>query len=234
MKAEEVRQKLKNLANPEIAEHSQRFFKTGPGEYGEGDRFLGIRVPEQRKLAKQYIGLSLEETQKLLRSDFHEERLTSLLILVYKFPKATDEDKERIYRFYINNLEYINNWDLIDSSAPKIMGAWLIDKPKEILYEMAKSENLWERRIVIMATAYFIHQNQFEDTLQLADILLQDEHDLIHKAAGWMLREVGKKDQSLLEDFLKDRYSQMPRTMLRYAIEKLPESLRKSYLEGRI
>ncbi len=234
MNAEEISQILHNHANPDIAEHSMRFFKTGPGEYAEGDRFLGIRVPEQRKIARKYKNLGLEDTEKLLQSDYHEERLTALFILEYKFPKATEEEQERIYRLYLNNLNHINNWDLIDNSAPKIMGAWLIDKPKDILYELAESENLWERRIAIMTTFRFIRNDQFDDTFKIAEILLQDEHDLIHKATGWMLREMGKKDRKLLEDFLKGRYRHMPRTMLRYAIEKLPEPLRKSYLEGKI
>lgn len=174
----------------------------------------------------------LQEIEKLLCSEFHEERLTALFILEYSFSKADVDEKKRIYEFYLSNLGHVNNWDLVDSSAPKIMGAWLIDKPKKILHKLAKSENVWERRIAIISTYHFIQNHRFDDTLQIADILLQDEHDLIHKATGWMLREVGKKDQTLLENFLKDRYTKMPRTMLRYAIEKLPEPLRKSYLEG--
>lgn len=191
-----------------------------------------MRVPKQRKLAKQYKNLPLQEIEKLLCSEFHEERLTALFILEYSFSKADVDEKKRIYEFYLSNLGHVNNWDLVDSSAPKIMGAWLIDKPKKILHKLAKSENVWERRIAIISTYHFIQNHRFDDTLQIADILLQDEHDLIHKATGWMLREVGKKDQTLLENFLKDRYTKMPRTMLRYAIEKLPEPLRKSYLEG--
>ncbi len=234
MKASDLRKELQNRADTKIAAHSKRFFKTGEGDYGEGDEFLGIRVPEQRKIAKRYKALPLEEIQELLRSDYHEERLTALFVLELRFAKASDSDRKAIYEFYMKNLSHINNWDLIDSSAPKIPGAYLFDKSREVLHTLAGSESLWERRIAIMATFYFIKQGDLEDTFRIADRLLKDEHDLIHKAVGWMLREAGKKDQSRLEAFLKDRYQQMPRTMLRYAIEKFPQELRQAYLRGEI
>jgi len=232
MTASIIRNKLQKLANPKIAEHSARFFKTGTGEYGEGDRFLGIRVPQQRKIAKKYRNLPLNEVRNLLQSDYHEERLTALLILVYRFPKADPDLQKKIYDFYLSNTDRVNNWDLVDSSAPKIMGPWLMNRPRDILFELATSKNLWERRIAIMATFHFIKQNDFEDTLKIADLLLDDPHGLIHKATGWMLREIGKRDEPLLESFLNPRYRNMPRTMLRYVIEKLPKNKRKAYLES--
>jgi len=234
MTASIIRNELQKLANPKIAEHSARFFKTGKGEYGEGDQFLGIRVPQQRKIAKKYRNLPLNEVRNLLQSDYHEKRLTALLILVYRFPKADPAEQKKIYDFYLSNTDRINNWDLVDSSAPKIMGPWLMNRPRDILFELATSDNLWERRIAIMATFHFIKQNDFEDTLKIADLLLDDPHDLIHKATGWMLREIGKRDEPLLESFLIPRYRDMPRTMLRYAIEQLPKNKRKAYLESAI
>jgi 3-methyladenine DNA glycosylase AlkD len=234
MNAIYIRNELRNLSNPEIAAHSQQFFKTGKGEYGEGDRFLGIRVPEQRKIAKKYIDLPLDETEKLLQSEYHEDRLTALFILVNKFQKADFEIREKIFDLYLKNTHKINNWDLVDSSATVIVGDWLQGRSREIIYSLAESDSLWERRIAIMATFIFIRQNDFDDTLKIADLLMYDPHDLIHKATGWMLREVGKRDQSLLIKYLKARYANMPRTMLRYAIEKLPEPKRKAFLKGTI
>lgn len=227
-----VQQDLRSIADPRIAEHSGRFFKSGPGEYGEGDKFLGIRVPDQRRVAKKYRSLSLDEIRKLLHSEYHEERLTALLILTYKYPNASDSEKQEIYDFYMSQTEYINNWDLVDTSAPKIVGAWLEKRPRKILYSMAESDNLWERRITIIATHHFIRKDDFGDTLEIADLLLTDDHDLIHKAVGWMLREVGNRNRDVLVEFLNPRYQRMPRTMLRYAIEKFPEELRQSYLNG--
>lgn len=232
--ASDVRKKLQEQADPEIAKHSGRFFKTGPGEYGEGDRFLGLRVPWQRKIAKTYKNLPLPEVRKLLHSAWHEERLTALLILTYQFPKTDETGQKEIYDFYMANTRQINNWDLVDSSAEHIAGAYLLNRKRDILRELAQSGLIWERRIAIMSTFHFIKKGEFGDTLEIADLLLDDEHDLIHKAAGWMLREAGKRNLPLLENFLKPRYKTMPRTMLRYAIEKFPEEKRQKYLKGEI
>src|SRR3989338_6876824 len=227
-----LKQELSSLANPTQAKLLQRFFKTGKGEYGEGDIFLGIKVPEQRKLAKKYSSFSLAEIKELIYSKIHEERLIGFLILTYKYPKSSNEDKEQIFNFCIQHSKQMNNWDLVDLTAPKIIGEFLINKEEErkILYTFAHSENLWQRRISIISTFTFIRQKQFQDSLVLAELLLNDKHDLIHKAVGWMLREVGKKDLSLLESFLNKHCTHMPRTMLRYSIEKLPEEKRKAYL----
>ncbi|TVR34013.1 MAG: DNA alkylation repair protein [Balneolaceae bacterium] len=230
-KAKPIKQELHSVADPDIAAHSGRFFKTGPGEYGEGDKFLGIRVPVVRKIGRKYQQLPLNEIEHLIRSPYHEERLLALFILTYKFPKSDEQEQEQIYNFYLAHIRYVNNWDLVDSSAPKIIGAWLMDRPKELLYKLATSDNLWERRISILATFHFIKNGQFEDTLKIADLLLEDDHDLIHKAVGWMLREIGNRDPNQLTDFLESRHEKMPRTMLRYAIEKLPEKIRTGYLK---
>ncbi len=216
------------------AEILQRFFKTGPGEYGEGDIFLGIVVPEQRKIAKKYTDLRLIDLQKLLRSKIHEERLTALFILIDQFKSSKGIARRRICDFYFKNRKGVNNWDLVDLSADKIMGEYLLDKPKGVLYKLARSSYLWDRRIGIIATFAFIKKNKFEDTLEISEILLGDKEDLIHKAVGWMLREIGKRDLKTEEDFLKKHYKEMPRTMLRYAIEKFPEKKRKAYLGGKI
>ena len=225
---------LKNLSNTEIAAHSQRYFKTGKGEYGHGDKFLGIRVPVLRKAIKQFQETPITEIRKLLKSEYHEVRLFSLLLSVHQFSKGDAVKREKIYNLYIRNTKYINNWDLVDSSAPYIVGAWLIDKDRAILYELAHSNLLWERRIAIMSTAYFIKNDQFNDTLKLSRILLNDSEDLIHKAVGWMLREVGNRDIGIEEKYLKKHYKKMPRTMLRYAIEKFSKVRRQSYLKGEI
>jgi 3-methyladenine DNA glycosylase AlkD len=227
----QVKKDLKNLANPEKAKILQRFFKTGKDEYGEGDVFLGITVPEQRRIAKKYSELPLKEIQKLLSGKIHEHRLTALLILVIKYKKADDTDQKKISSFYINNFRHINNWDLVDLSAEKILGDYLLEKDKSLLYRLAKSKNLWERRIAIMATFHFIKNNRFNDTLKISKLLLNDEHDLIHKAVGWMLRETGKRDREVEEKFLQKHYRKMPRTMLRYAIEKFNENKRQFYLK---
>ncbi|MFZ7121460.1 MAG: DNA alkylation repair protein [Eubacteriaceae bacterium] len=208
------------------------FFKTKTGEYGEGDIFIGVSVPNQRKVAKKNLEISFAQLQSLLQSPYHEHRLTALFILVYKYKKNTD--KKEIYDFYLKNINFINNWDLVDSSCDKIMGPYLFEKDKTILYELSKSNNLWERRIAIITTFYFIKNNKFTDTIQLSKILLNDSHDLIHKAVGWMLREVGNRNLEEELSFLNKHYKQMPRTMLRYAIEKFPEELRKAYLKGQI
>jgi len=223
-----LKKELRSKANPKKARILQRFFKTGPGEYGHGDVFLGITVPETRKLAEKYGGLKSEEAIKLLHSKIHEERLAALLILVKKF--QTDQDKKKIYNLYLKNTRYINNWDLVDLSACKIVGDYLLDKPRSILYNLAKSKSVWERRISIIAAFSFIRNDDFEETLKISEMLLKDEHDLIHKAVGWMLREIGKRDIKAEEKFLQKHYKQMPRTMLRYALEKFPEKKRKQYL----
>jgi len=220
------------LADPAIAEHSQRFFKTGKGEYGEGDKFLGIRVPILREQAKKYQGIALKEIQRLLKSAFHEERLCAVLLLVRKFTKGNEEEKTVIYKLYLDNTKYINNWDLVDSSAYHIVGAYIENKDKQPLYKLSKSDRLWERRIAIMSTFHFIRKNQFDETLDLSKQLINDDEDLIHKAVGWMLREIGKRDLAVERAFLRAHYKKMPRTMLRYAIEKFPERERKKYLQG--
>ena len=229
-----LKYELKSLANPKQAKILQRFFKTKKGEYGEGDIFLGIKVPVQRKVAKKYYNLNFSQIQKLLDSKIHEHRMIALLILIDKCQKADDKNKKKIFEFYLKNSKNINNWDLVDLSAPKIVGNFLLKKDRKILSKLAKSKNLWEKRIAIVSTYSFIRNNQFEDTLKIARILLNDSHDLIHKAVGWMLREVGKKDEEILEGYLIRNYKKMPRTMLRYAIEKFEEDKRKSYLLGKI
>jgi len=226
-----IKKDLQNLANPKQAEILQRFFKTGKGQYGEGDIFLGIKVPEQRKLAKKYPDLSLKEIQELLSSKIHEHRLTSLFVLIGKYKKSGDNEKKKIFDFYLKNTKNINNWDLVDLSAPNIVGNYLLDKSRAILCKLAKSESLWEKRIPILATFEFIKNNQFKDTLKISKILLNDDHDLIHKAVGWMLREVGKRNQAIEEEFLKKHYKTMPRTMLRYSIERFSEEKRKFYMK---
>ncbi|MFH1575578.1 MAG: DNA alkylation repair protein [Candidatus Nealsonbacteria bacterium] len=219
---------LRFKASPEKAKVLQGFFKTGKGEYGEGDVFLGVVVPELRKIAQKYAGLSLKDAIKLLHSEIHEERLTALLVLVSRF--QAEEEQEKVYNLYLKNTKYINNWDLVDLSADKIVGVYLLNKPKSILCKLAKSKNIWERRVAIIATFNFIKNNEFSETLKIAKILLNDKHDLIQKAVGWMLREVGKRDFETEERFLKEHCREMPRTMLRYAIERFPKSQRKRYL----
>ena len=228
-----LQQELQQHANAECARNLQRFFKTAPGEYGENDRFLGIHVPQIRKMAKRGTSLPLPDVSQLLHSPFHEERLLALLILVLQFPKADITQQEAIYSFYLQHTAFINNWDLVDLSASQIPGAWLATHDRSILYSLADSDALWERRIAVISTFFFIRNLQdFSDTFALARKLLHDPHDLIHKAVGWMLREIGKRDLTAEIDFLQPLYSSMPRTMLRYAIEKFPEELRLSFLKG--
>lgn len=234
MSLSEVRKEILRQKNPSQAIILQRFFKTGKGEYGEGDIFYGIKVPVQRKIAKQFNDLPQIELKILLSSNVHEERLIAALILVDQFKKGDEKKKKIIFDFYIRNRKGINNWDLVDLSAPKIVGEYLIDKEKDLLYKFATSKDLWDRRISIISTQTFIREHFFEDTLKISRILLNDEHDLIHKAVGWMLREVGNRDNKTEEEFLKKHYKTMPRTMLRYAIEKFPERKRKDYLKGKI
>lgn len=234
MTAQEISRALRKLADPVKAEHSARYFKTGPGEYGEGDRFLGIRVPEIRVQVKKFEAASLEDIQTLLVSAFHEERLFALLLLVRKFAKGDDKEKSAIYDLYLKNTHRINNWDLVDSSASRIVGCYLESRDKKILYKLAKSTSIWERRIAVISTFQFIGKNQFEDALKLAKKLINDEEDLIHKAVGWMLREIGKRNVAVEKSFLLLHYKKMPRTMLRYSIEKFPEQERRRYLSGEV
>lgn len=233
MSYQQINDYLLNLANPEIASHSLRFFKTAPGEYGSGDKFLGIRVPVIRQAVKKFETISLPVTTKLLKSEYHEIRLFALLVLVANYSKADDHGKKKIYELYLNNTQYINNWDLVDSSAHKIVGIHLEDKDRANLYKLSKSASLWERRIAIISTFHFIRNNQFDDTLKISRQLLDDEEDLIHKAVGWMLRETGKRDKNVETAFLNRHYQAMPRTMLRYAIEKFSKEERQRYLSGR-
>ncbi len=232
MTAQHVSETLRELANPTIAEHSQRFFKTGKGQYGEGDIFLGIRVPVLRAQATKFHDLPLKEVRSLMKSAFHEERLCALLILVLKFAKGDEQERTAIYNLYVKNTKYMNNWDLVDSSAHQIVGGYLIDKDRRPLYTFTQSKSLWKRRISIIATYHFIKKNQFKDALSISKSLLKDPEDLIHKAVGWMLREVGKRDLATEKTFLKAHYKRMPRTMLRYAIVRFPERERKRYLNG--
>jgi len=234
IKAKNISKLLQTLAAPDIAEHSQHFFKTGPGEYGEGDIFLGIRVPVLRKHVGTYKNTPLDEVKELLHSPYHEERLFALLLFVAKYQKGDAEQKEVIYRLYMENTAFINNWDLVDSSAPYVIGEYLHGRDKEMLFTFARSESLWERRIAIMATFYFIRNGSFDTALAISDVLLNDSEDLIHKAVGWMLREIGNRDMDTETAFLMSRYKQMPRTMLRYAIEKFPEAQRQAYLKGTV
>lgn len=225
---------MKALADPVRAAHSQKYFRTGPGQYGAGDRFLGIRVPQVRKVAARYRGLDLQEVEQLLRNHFHEIRLLALLILVERFKKAGPTEQKAIYDIYMQDRRWINNWDLVDVSAPVIVGGWVQPRSHNILSKLARSRTLWDRRISVMATFWLIRANDFNTALAIAELLLQDKEDLIHKAVGWMLREIGKRNRSVEEQFLKTHYRDMPRTMLRYAIEKFPESLRKCYRQGKV
>jgi len=234
IRIKQIMKKLQALADSEIAAHSQRFFKTGKGEYGEGDQFLGIRVPVIRKCAREYRSISMEDTLTLLQSDFHEARLLALLILVAKYAASNRRaEQNEIYRSYLRHTKFINNWDLVDTSAEHIVGATLFSKQRKPVYRLVRSKSLWERRIGVMATFHFIKKGDFSDTLAVAELLLQDREDLIHKAVGWMLREVGNRHLPTEEEFLLKHYKEMPRTMLRYAIEKLPEEKRLAYLHGK-
>lgn len=234
MKAKDVTEALKRLGDSVTADHSRQFFKTGKGQYGEGDRFLGIRVPVIRQQVKLFRDISLDETLILLRSPLHEVRLFALLMLVQKFSKGDERLRAAIHKTYLSNTRYINNWDLVDSSASAIVGGWLRERDRQPLYRLAKSKNLWERRIAMLATFDFIRHKEFDDALAIAELLLNDPEDLMHKAVGWMLREVGNRDARLEKAFLKQHYKHMPRTMLRYAIEKFPEKERQRFLAGAI
>jgi len=226
----EIQNTLRKLADPEKAAHYCRFFKTGEGEYGEGDRFLGIRVPVLRSYVREHHYLSFSEILDFLRSPFHEERLYALFILVRKFEKGSEEEKQDVYSLYLEHVAFVNSWDLVDCSAPHIVGAWLEKREKTILYRFAKSDVLWERRIAILSTFHMIRKNSFDDALAISALLMNDSQDLIQTAVGWMLREVGKRDIGAEKAFLRQHLLDMPRTMLRYAIEKFPEHERKRYL----
>jgi len=227
-----VKKELRKYASLEKARILQGFFKTGKGEYAEGDIFIGVVVPKTRLVAGNFSSLPLKDVISLLRSSIHEERLLSLLILIEQFSLSDELGREKIYRLYLKNSKYINNWDLVDLSARQIVGAFLWDKDKSILYRLARSKMLWERRIAILAAFYFINKKSFSEAFKLSKMLIADKHDLMHKAVGWMLREIGKRDLSSEIRFLNKHYKEMPRTMLRYAIERFPEKLRQSYLKG--
>ena len=230
-----ILKELCEIGDSEIAAHSQRFFKTGRGEYGEGDRFFGIRMPQIRKRVREHRSILLEDVLELLKSPFHEARLLALLVLVSKYGLAgKDQERETIYRDYLTHTEYINNWDLVDCSAEHIVGSHLLEKDRSPLRGLAGSESLWERRIGVMSTFHFIKRGDFSETLVLAELLLGDPQDLMHKAVGWMLREVGNRNRALEEEFLSRHYRNMPRTMLRYAIEKFPETERQAYIRGTV
>lgn len=221
---------LKRAGSKSKAKILAGFFKTGKGEYGHGDKFLGVNVPKQRKIAKNYEQIDLKEIEKLLKNEFHECRLTGLFILISQYKKADEEKQKILFHFYLRNIGSINNWDLVDSSAPYILGHYLLTNNNRTLFQLARSKNLWKRRIAIVATLGFIKKGRYEETLEIAEMLLDDPHDLIHKAAGWMLREVGKKSPTTEKSFLNKNSSKMPRTMLRYAIERFPEKERKKYM----
>ena len=229
-----LRSRLRSHAIPENVAILQRFFKTGPGEYGEGDRFIGVKVPGVRAVCRECRDASEAVVLELLRSKVHEERLLALLMLVDRFDRGDDRIRRRIYHAYLANTTFINNWDLVDASAGQIVGRWLAPRSRSPLMRLAGSSSVWERRIAMIATFTFIRARDFETTFAIADVLMSDEHDLIHKAIGWMLREVGKQDGTALRRFLAPRYRTMPRTALRYAIERFPEPERKRYLSGQV
>lgn len=235
-KLTDLKKDLRKFERPEKAKFLKRFFKTGKGEYAEGDFFLGLMTDETKDVAKKYINLGFSDLAKLLSSKIHEERVVALMILSRRFDKANSLERKEIYDFYLKNLDGVNNWDLVDGSAANIIGRYLFESKasREFLFDYAKSENLWKRRIAMMSTFFYIKQNDFKDALRIAEILLNDKHDLIHKAVGWMLREIGNRDLKTEETFLKTYYRKMPRTMLRYAIEKFSEEKRKKYLESKI
>lgn len=224
---------LRKFADPVRAEHSGRYFKTGKGSYGEGDLFFGIPVPLQRAAVKPHVKQAvIEDVEILLSSSYHECRFCGLILLVHLFEKADEKTRQTYAHWYVDHLDRVNNWDLVDCSAHKILGVYLADKPRDLLYDLARSGHLWRQRVSVIATLQFIRTHDVHTTLEISDLLLDHEHDLIHKAVGWMLREVGKRDQALLEAYLKPRYASMPRTMLRYAVEKFEPGLRRSYLNG--
>ena len=232
MTAELLIESLRELADEQKAKFLQGFFKTGKGQYAEGDVFWGIKVPETRQVAKAYRVMPLVEVEKVLKNSVHEVRLCGLMILMEQFKKANQADKKIIVDFYLSNTQYINNWDLVDLSCYKILGTYLLDKPRDILYTLARSKNMWEQRIAIVSTLAFIRNGELDDTLAISEMLIDHSHDLIHKAVGWMLRELAKRDEFAMIDFVEKHYSRLSRTTLRYAIEQLPEDVRKSVLRG--
>ena len=226
-----MRRALRAQAHPDRVAGITRFFKCGPGEYGEGDAFIGVTVPAQRAVARQFRDLPLKESEKLLMSRIHEERLTALFILVGQFTRGDERTRRQIFRLYMRRLRFINNWDLVDSSAAPIVGGWLEDKPRGLLDRLARSTHLWSRRVAMIATFHYIHRRDHRDAIRIATILVNDTHDLIHKAVGWMLREVDKRaSPAALTAFLHRHAATMPRTMLRYAIERLPATERKLWM----
>ena len=231
MNFEDVAARLRETADPKRAADLRRFFKTGPGQYGEGDVFIGIMTPTMRRLAKEFRDLRLSGIRRLLRSPVHEERSLGLMILVGQFGRGNERQRERIFNFYVRHLDRVNNWDLVDGSAPYIPGPWLMDRDKTILYELARSPRLWDRRVAMLSAFHFIRNDRYDDALKIAGLLVEDREDLMHKAVGWMLREIGKRDRAVEESFLKKHRRTMPRTMLRYAIERFPEGLRRQYMK---
>lgn len=234
MSLENIRARLREAADTRKAEILQRFFKTGAGQYGEGDLFLGIQIPTLRNIVKEFEEINEDEALALLQSEYHEERMLALLFLVRAYEKGGDKRRKKIYELYLAHTRFIDNWDLVDLTAPHIVGAWLWSRDRKPLYKLANSTSLWERRIAIISTFQFIRKNDFRDALEISKLLLKDKEDLIHKAAGWMLREVGKRDFKTEEEFLLVHYREMPRTMLRYAIEKFPEQQRQAFLKGKV
>lgn len=232
LSAKEATLRLEALSSPSDAAFLQGFFKTGKGQYGEGDLFRGIRVPALRSLAKELKGAPLSELETLLRSKWHEDRVLALIALTMAFEKGDEPLRKRIFELYVARIKaHINNWDLVDISAPNIVGAWLLDKDRSLLDKLAKSASLWERRVAMVSTLAFIRRGELSDAFRVAEALLGDKRDLTHKATGWMLREAGKRDVSALESFLKLHGAAMPRTALRYAIERFPEAKRKAFLK---
>lgn len=231
MTAEKVQRELEALSTPEKKEFLPYFFKTEKGQYGEGDKFLGVVVPDSRKIAKKYKDIPFQEIKTLLNSEYHECRLCALLVLVERFKKADKKEQKNIYEFYLSHTHRINNWDLVDLSSQYIVGEYLLDKDRSVLYKLADSELLWDQRIAVLATFPFIRNNDFKDLLALSEKLLHHKHDLMHKAVGWLLREAGKKDKAVLIGFLDRYYKEMPRTMLRYSIEKLSSEERAHYMK---
>jgi len=232
MNIEQILNELKNFSDKKLADHHAKFFKTGKGEYAEGDLFYGIKVPEVRKISNKYFkNIDLNEIDILIKNPFHEARLTAILMLVLKYPKSSFEEKEKIYNLYLNNVNYINNWDLVDISAQYVVGPFLFKNNPQKLLELAESDHLWSQRISILATFYFIRQGEYSQTIELAKLFLNHNHDLMHKATGWMLREVGKRDINVLYSFLDKFHKVMPRTMLRYSIEKIPKEKRSIYMK---
>ncbi len=232
--AKAMREALHALGDKKIAEHSAGFFKSGKGEYGEGDRFVGVRVPVIRAQVKKSRDAPLRAVLSLLKSSWHEERLFAVLLLVDQYKRGSEDDRERVFNAYIEHREYVNNWDIVDASAHLIVGPYLDKRSRKLLYNLADSAMLWDRRIAMMATYHYIRKLDFVDALKIARKLRDDEHDLIHKVVGWMLREIGNRDSAVEEAYLQKHYKKMPRTMLRYAIEKFPEARRKAYLNGNV